>query len=690
MTYLFLASIGPIQSFIASARRTRDLWFGSTLLSELSKTAARTIEEKTGDLNSLIFPAPRQKEDLKPNSAIKVANKILACIEYDSEELGKLIYAELQQQLDTIRDYLYRDIKDAIDNARKGANAQAENWLSKSNHDIFDQSALEAQLADLVEYSWVALPLDSPEAYARTRDDLEALLAARKNTRTFQPVGWGSKQHKSSIDGQLESVIPDAFYPQRKAGKYEPAIYVRQLYDIFHAGPSEHLSGVDLLKRRGRFQSDKQKAKEQEDFVSTSHLAATPYLDRLRALAQDTKPEYQDALKRAKELWKVYITQVAKITGQEEPVFEKIPPGRHDLSHPILEQYDGALLFAERLIEDAVNNETLNTAMEHLKHFSDYINDVFKVTLQPGTYYAILQADGDGMGAAIDYQAEQGEPAHRDISRKLDEFAESTKKSVEEENQGTLVYAGGDDVLAFLPIHNALRCAQALRKNFSKYLGDFKYKVKKTDKDYRSPTLSVGIAIVHHLSLLDEALNHVRRAEKMAKHVDEDKNALAIIVSKRSGEEYAIAGHWGDLDAYMELLISYFRSGYIPGGTAYELRATTRQLKGFASTEETSKLSEAIKANARRTLRRKLGVPESKRHDQTEAILQKLEQRTGILPQDDLKSALKEQTATSSQAEEKPVQVVDIAEFINELIIAEELADAYNLAEPLVKEGVAV
>ncbi len=36
MTYLFLCSIGPVQEFIATARKSRELWFGSWLLSELS------------------------------------------------------------------------------------------------------------------------------------------------------------------------------------------------------------------------------------------------------------------------------------------------------------------------------------------------------------------------------------------------------------------------------------------------------------------------------------------------------------------------------------------------------------------------------------------------------------------------------------------------------------------------------
>ena len=36
MKYLVEIAVGPVQAFIASARKLRDLWFGSTLLSELS------------------------------------------------------------------------------------------------------------------------------------------------------------------------------------------------------------------------------------------------------------------------------------------------------------------------------------------------------------------------------------------------------------------------------------------------------------------------------------------------------------------------------------------------------------------------------------------------------------------------------------------------------------------------------
>src|SRR6266566_344232 len=76
MQYLFLVSIGPVQDFIASARRTRDLWFGSWLLSELSKAAAQEIVNASAG-NSLIFPAPHDENLLQPDSQLNVANKIV-------------------------------------------------------------------------------------------------------------------------------------------------------------------------------------------------------------------------------------------------------------------------------------------------------------------------------------------------------------------------------------------------------------------------------------------------------------------------------------------------------------------------------------------------------------------------------------------------------------------------------------
>lgn len=73
MSHLLAISVGFVQEFIAAARRTRDLWFGSYLLSEISKSVAKCVRDQGG---KLIFPHPAS--DLQPGSRLNVANVILS------------------------------------------------------------------------------------------------------------------------------------------------------------------------------------------------------------------------------------------------------------------------------------------------------------------------------------------------------------------------------------------------------------------------------------------------------------------------------------------------------------------------------------------------------------------------------------------------------------------------------------
>src|SRR5713226_6599061 len=109
MKYLFLVSIGPVQAFIASARRTRDLWFGSWLLSELSKAAAQEIVNASAE-NSLIFPAPNDEKLLQPDSQLNVANKIVALIDSPPADVGKKVHEAIKSRLYKIRDLAFEEI----------------------------------------------------------------------------------------------------------------------------------------------------------------------------------------------------------------------------------------------------------------------------------------------------------------------------------------------------------------------------------------------------------------------------------------------------------------------------------------------------------------------------------------------------------------------------------------------------
>ena len=102
--YLITISIGPVQEFIASARKLRDLWFGSNFLSELSKTVARSLQEQQAEL---IFPAISNPNELERNSKLNVANKILAVYNGSNPKERRRRYCSMGQNALSSTDYTY-------------------------------------------------------------------------------------------------------------------------------------------------------------------------------------------------------------------------------------------------------------------------------------------------------------------------------------------------------------------------------------------------------------------------------------------------------------------------------------------------------------------------------------------------------------------------------------------------------
>jgi CRISPR-associated protein Cmr2 len=633
--YLFLVSVGPVQTFIASARRTRDLWFGSWLLSELSKAAAHEIVNSRPG-NSLIFPAPprqQMQELLKPDSELNVANKIVALIDGSPADLGDKVYRAIEDRLKTVKDQVFDKITFFDPN--------------------FHRATAEKQVGDLIEYFWVALPYENAD-YTTVRRNLEALLAARKNTRDFKQVSWeGSGVPKSSIDGQMESVIPSHLYRRHSLSAEEQQRKIKKLYDTYKAGPAEQLSGVDLLKRLGN-------AGEESHFPSTSHIAALPYLVRLSKLKDPTE---------AQRLLRAYIAEIRKIAALKNltVMIDTIRRQYADWEHTILVEendsllYDGSLLFEERLVDIVADITGFAPAKEILRKFYAHVQ------ARPIPYYAILVADGDFMGAAIDAQTEHetGPDKHREISQALAGFAKKVREIVKDDCMGAPVYAGGDDVLAFMPLHTVLECAQKLAAEFHEQLSPFPY-----DKN-KSPTLSVGIAVAHHLDSLREALNLARNAEKQAKAVD-GKNALAIRVSKRSGEERAVVGRWGELDKRLGELMKLYLDGSIPEGMSYELRTQARRLAGPASDKD---LQQAQLEEAKRILQRKLSIRQKTRSMQSEKKTE------------ELVSTLLAMLVGDNQQGQPDISLSRVEEFATELMVARTFADATELIEPQEKEN---
>lgn len=251
MSTLLLVGLGPIQDFIASARRCQDLWFGSRLLSELARAAAREMAKRTGS-ESLIFPASIGDDNDDASSRPAVANKILVCVPETQAA---------RDVADVGREAMRKELLDLANDAFEP--------LSNSAH--FDRHRADAQLDDLMEYNWVAVPCER-DGYRAARDRAEKLLAARKNTRTWNAVGaWAGDGPKSSLDGLRESVLDESLFADVHARR----MTAQSLRSRFHVKKAERLCGVGLLKRIGA-EVDDLGGRHRPAFHSTSHVASTP------------------------------------------------------------------------------------------------------------------------------------------------------------------------------------------------------------------------------------------------------------------------------------------------------------------------------------------------------------------------------------------------------------------------------
>ncbi len=142
-------------------------------------------------------------------------------------------------------------------------------------------------------------------------------------------------------------------------------------------------------------------------------------------------------------------------------------------------------------------------------------------------YYAVLHMDGDRIGKSLGEMSSSGE--HSKFSQKLALFAKEHAGSIVNTHKGKLVYAGGDDVLAFLPVQTALQCADDLRRKFAELTG---------------LTASAGIAIASDTYPLDLALEAARNAEDAAKEVY-GRDAVSLEIITGSAETRKFGGKWG-------------------------------------------------------------------------------------------------------------------------------------------------
>ncbi len=214
--YLFLFTIGPVQSFISQARKTQDIYTGSFLLSHLIDSVMKELEDKVNNCE-LIFPHKDIK--FKPN-------RFIAEIESDDiEKVGK--------GLKSFAVNMFKEISISIlDNVT----------LDSSKPDGFN-----SQIKDFFQVNWVALPLKEDD-YEVIYKKIESYLGSIKNIRVFEQLnrGRGEIGRKCSLCGERNVL----FY-KRTAKNKEPAYIQKGVIEIKgnELNPGEGLCAVCFTKR---------------------------------------------------------------------------------------------------------------------------------------------------------------------------------------------------------------------------------------------------------------------------------------------------------------------------------------------------------------------------------------------------------------------------------------------------------
>lgn len=526
--WLLAITFGPVQDFIAAARRTRDLWFGSWVLSEISKAGAKALAEALGSDEHLIFPAPNKLSDLDEGTDLNVSNVLLAKVPAGVDPKSAFVAA---------REAAKARFKKVAEGARKGVPVNDTKW--------------DWQVDDAVE-SYGAWVPRSDESYIKTREKLMGLLAARKVLRDFQQDDVTSHgAPKSSLDGARDSVLT------------EESVKANKAHYRMRLNQGEQLCAIALTKRLGE---------GNKRYPSVTRVAVDPWL---RTIADEDLEDIRGKCGRIKGL--------AKLEGDGFPQYKKFP-------------FEGAVFYESRHHE--LETELGLREDRDWKMLKKSVSSLTGKYGEPSPYVAMLVADGDKMGDALS-KLDTPEK-NRAFSKALSTFAGEARSIVEGKEghpgaQGTLIFAGGDDVVALLPTDMALECARKLSDAFRECLSGHEV------------SLSVGIAIVHCMEPLELIRKFAYQAEHDAKNnAPQPRNALAIHFHPRGGAPVKACDNWSDdddsLDNRLRRWQGYFSDKKLPSITPYRIHTMIPIYEGWTDSRE---MGAAVGADFSRLLSRR-------------------------------------------------------------------------------------
>lgn len=575
--------LGPVQDFIQAARSTRDLWSGSYLLSWLMAQGLAALSLKIGP-DAVVFPSLRDQPlvDLALKGALWDRVKVGGQSVWNSHSGMAWSRAELHTPN-------LPNVFLAIVPADRAAG------LAKAVED-----AIQGEWKRIAESVWAGC---ESEGLWKLDDGLQPLEQRRvrfdHQVKTFLSLSWSVLDWPDSLEKveTLAKVLPEASATKHYQTVKNAAETIRSLghHDERYFDQNGKLKNEGiawaLLTALSSWQLDAVR--------QTRHFAAN-LTDSIpsRQHTKDSLTGKEEAIAGG-PAWKNSEGPLAHRFKHEDHLSAPSLVKRLWDKTYLHKAWQDALGSKEQPMPNT------RSLAAHDPNANDADDDVAAEPGE--SYFAVLAFDGDDMGkwvsgektppfatqlanypggGSLPYFEHPDRAAkfakflqtprplspayHLQFSECLSNFALRCARPIVKAHQGRLIYAGGDDVVALLPADSALACANDLQRAFTGQAPEKDAGIQQkapgflTSKFLRQQTgmndpaneqlipfmvpgpaasASVGIAIAHFKSPLQDTVRAAQAAEKRAKKLP-GKAAVSVTVMKRSGEIVEWSARW--------------------------------------------------------------------------------------------------------------------------------------------------
>lgn len=480
-------SFGPVQSFIAQARRTRDLYAGSFLLSHLAMKAMEAVTAVDGTILVPDWQALRNHSSRDPSPHAVAPNRFLAAFndETAAAQAGRAAAEAIRREWQRFVGAVWERFVQPV--APRGRDTGA----------IWDR-----QGKAFWEIYW-----------AVASDPTTDPLGSRKHWRippdTVEPGDhctlMGQWQELSGYVRPVERSQQNDFWRAMREHARKMGASALDLQE------DERLCAIALVKRFFPLLSEALLGRPLgiETWPSTVTIAAVPWLRTVKSGSPELLRQCAAYARRLGQQPGALTSGSSRLA-----VLRTFPPEAGDFPRLSGNFLNRNTLSNERttpLLSDTNRAELLQQLQQLEAASGDRV----------GNFYAVLLMDGDGMGRLL-----REHPADK-VTACLSAFAAHVPKIIEgEEHSGVCVYAGGDDLLAMLPVDSALPATVAVRQA---YLEAFRR------VDLPRASISAGLAFAHYRCTFSRTLQYAHALLHTLAKEQAGRDALAIGVLKPGG-----------------------------------------------------------------------------------------------------------------------------------------------------------